>query len=935
MASPCETEWWTGDTLIGVKVDIPEELREPLAPRKRRRWPWVIGVAALLVAVWLNAAASRIFQARDLALSGVGRLETVRQDVNIDAVADGELTADLEAAAEDFETAQSEVRSWLVSPLRLMPWVGTQIRSADALSGSAARVATALAVASADVEALATVAAETDRVGVAREALAIVQRTKQSFADLDLGPAGGLTRSLADARIRFTAELGEASDLLDEVEVAAAGLAEFLEGPTTYLLLAANNSEMRAGSGSYLQAGTVEITNGRIDVRRLRPAGEILLEPGSVEILDDDLAQRWGWLDIASDWRNLSASPRFAANAELAASMWEELEDETVDGVIVLDPVALAAVLAATGPVDLDGRIIDDSSVVRELLFDQYWEDDVEVRRDRLQDVSTATLQAIDRTDIDLVTLAKRMQDAAAGRHLLAWSRQPVQQQAWQSVGIDGAMDPDSLMVSVLNRGANKLDSFLTVAAVLESERGEQGRTVTVEVRLDNTAQSAFPDYVLGPALALGNEPGTYVGILSVNVPAAAVRPRFAGVESLVASGSDGSGQVVAMWVEIPPGEQLVHELVFELPDSSPTIRIEPSARVPGVIWSAAGANWIDAADALVDLSAGTVSGEVLERAIEPIVFEPDPISNPVAPIPFMRVDGDVETTIVVSWPAVQVGRGVDVWERRDGADWMQVGADITDRELWLTERAREAEYCYRTALATAPERFSVSECIVVPAALGFMRFPGDPDDYFSASDFVGSGDLDVRVLVAPDRWTPEFWQMFAGQYDSNPNDRSWRFGIDIFTALVGNFSEDGFVDLGTNQEIPVSFADGRRKWVRMTIEPTEGRLRFWTSNGGSVWRLLGGALEFEPIEGLHDSVGPVYVGTDRPGSDNPFSGDLYYLEIRDGVNGPVIANLDFRTPDQLDTASGRWTDDHGNVFRPHGSGWEYVPPEAEDGGGG
>ncbi len=910
---------------MSVIPEIPEEVLDPRPRRLQRRWPWITGFVIILLVVWAEAASSRIFEARNLALAGVEKLEAVRQRVSIDAVAEGRLIPELEAATADFAAAQTQVRSWLVAPLRLVPWVGTQVRSADALSGSATEVTRALAEAAAAVADLSGEAADQDRVAVAREAVSIVHTTQSVLDAVDLGPVGGLTRSLADARQRFTSELGQAQILLEEVEVAAAGLAEFLDGPTTYLVLAANNSEMRAGSGSYLQAGTVTITNGKLEIADLRSTGEILLDGDAVEIQDADLADRWGWMDIAMDWRNLSASPRFPANAELAAAMWDELKGETVDGVIALDPVALAAIMGATGPVEVDGRRIDEAGVVRELLFDQYWEDDVAVRRDRLQEVAVAALRAVDSSQIDLVTMAKRMQDAASGRHLLAWSRHPGQQAAWQTVGIDGTLEPNSVAVSVLNRGANKLDSFLSVDAMLSSEAMGSDRAVVLRLELDNRAQSAFPDYVLGPALALGNEPGTYAGILSVNLPASARAPSFVEVDSLAATGSDGVSQVIAVWVEVPPGKTVTHELEFELPEGHTTLRIEPSARVPGIVWSAGGATWIDAAAAIVDLSAGTVTGEVLDREIQPVVFEPDPLDNPVAPIPLIRIDGDVETTVFVDWQLLDPP--IDVWERPGDGEWTLVESEITDRPLRLTDRTRLVEYCYRIALHSSPDRFGAIECLTVPTALGYMRFPGDSDDYFSTSDFVGSGDLDIRVLVAPDRWKPDFWQMFAGQYDSQSNDRSWRFGIDVFDALVGNFSDDGFRDLGANRELSPSFGDGRRKWVRMTIEPTQGVQRFWTSNGGTVWTHLGDDRDFDSIDQLHDSTGPVYIAADRPGSDNPFAGKLYYVEIRDGVNGPVLANLDFRTPAQLDPASGRWTDDHGNVFRPHGTGWEYVPP--------
>lgn len=911
-----------------MNPDNPKDFPKLAALRPRRRWPWIAAAVLVILAVWIDLAATRLLQARDQALDGVARLESVRGQVTVDAVTEGQLTTELEIAAAEFGSAQNRVRSWLVTPLRLVPWVGTQVRSADALSGSANRVTAALAEAADEIAILSDGAAERDRVAVASEALAITRRAQAVLAEVDLGPADGLIGSLGDARSRFGTELDEAGNLLREVEVAAAGLAEFLDGPNTYLLLAANNSEMQAGSGSYLMAGTVRIVNGRLEAAELRATSDLLLESGSVEIQDEDLAARWGWLDLAVDWRNLSASPRFPANAELAAAMWNELEGEAVDGVIVLDPISLAAILAATGPVEVDGRTIDATGVVRELLFEQYWEPDVEVRRDRLKEIATAALRTVDESATDLVTLAKGLQDAASGRHLMVWSHHPGQQAAWETVGIDGTVAADSLSIAVVNRGANKLDSFLEVGAVVTSEPVGPDRQVTVSITLENGAQAGFPSYVLGPAASLGNEPGTYVGILSVNLPGPARRAEFQDVDSLVASGPDGDSQVMAIWVEVPPGGELVHQLRFTLPASQPSLQIEPSARVPGIVWSAAGRDWVDAAAAVLDFTTGTVAGEVLERDIQPIVFEPDPLSNPVAPIPFMRVDGDVETTLFVSWQKLQSNPGIDVWERPAGSDWELIAVDLTDTQLIVTDRTRGVEYCYRTALHIAPDRFSAIECLAVPTSLGYMRFVGNPADYFSAADFVGTGDLDVRVLVAPDEWQPDFWQMFLGQYDSQPNDRSWRFGIDVFDAVVGNFSSDGFEDLGGNRPLTDSFGDGRRKWVRMTIEPTGGLLRFWSSNGGTVWTHLGDDFTFDPIDGLHDSRGRVYIGTDRPGSDNPFAGKLYYIEIRDGLNGPVIANLDFRTEDQLDTGSGRWTDEHGNVFSPHGTGWEYIPPE-------
>jgi len=909
-------------------VDPDLAYDKEFAPFLRRRWRLIALVAATVAVLWAVLAVMQLLGARNQALAGVAHLESVRPSMSVDALASGELTSELSEAAADFDRANNQIRSPLVAPLRLLPWVRTQVRSADALSSTAGRVSSALAVAANDVARLTDEASEMDRVAVARQALSVVQRTQDSFGLLDLGPSRWLIGSLAEARERVETELAEAAVLLADAEAAGVGLAEFLEGPTTYLLLAANNSEMGAGSGSYLQVGTVQVANGVLTVDELLPAGDHLLERGSVEIPDPDLASLWSWLDIAVDWRNLSASPRFPASAELAAGMWQELKNERVDGVLALDPVALSAILGVSGSVDLEGRNIEAEDVIRELLFDQYWEEDVAVRRDRLDEIAHAALGTLDETGIDLVSLARRLQDTVAGRHILAWSPHPQQQAAWEAVGADGGMTPESLAVSVINRGANKLDTFLEIDAEVEFEPSDDGHQVALTLTLDNRASTGFPPYVLGPATSLGYEPGTYSGLLAVNLPGAASNPAFQDSGSAATSGPDGPGRVISAFIEIPAGQQLVHQISFGLPSTVGGLRIEPSARVPGIRWTSSGISWIDTANTIVDMPTLAITGSPIDDPSVEAGFDLDPIRNPVAPIPELGVDPDVETTVTVAWPDLPTRPTVDVWERPGQADWTLVASDLGISKLLIPGRQREVEYCYRTALHDTPDRFSAIECLVVPTSLGFMRFPGEGDTFFSSADFVPNGDLDVRVLVAPDRWTPAFWQMFAGQYDTAVNQRAWRFGIDVFDSLVANFSTDGFTDRGENARLPVSVRDGTRRWVRMTLEGSTGRLRYWESEDGASWTQLGDDRTFDAVTEFHDSSGPVYVGADRPRSDNPFEGKLYYLEIRDGVDGPVLANLDFRTAGQMGETAATWIDDHGNVFIASGSGWEYIPPD-------
>lgn len=898
------------------------------ALERRRRRLIAAGTVAVVLLIWTLLGVSRLLSARDLALSGLAELESIRGRVDVEAIADGDLITPLVDSWGEFRQASEQIRSPFVTPLRLVPYLRTQVQSAEALSSSASTVTGALAEAATAAANITDIADTMNRATVARETLDIVRRTRASLATTDLGPDGGLIGSLAQARRDFETELRDAEELLANAETAAAGFAEFLEGPTTYLLLAANNAEMRAGSGSYLQVGTVRIVDGRVEVDELRPAGDILVDRGAVSIDDSDLDSLWGWLDMAVDWRNLSASPRFPANAPVAVDMWEAIAAERVDGVMVLDPVGLARLMAVTGAVEVDGRRIDAEAVIRELLFDQYWEDDVAERRDRLEEIARAALDGVEREGIDLITLARELQDAAAARHILAWSSRDAQQAAWEVVGVSGTMRENSLAVAVLNRGANKLDPFLTVDADLTSRPIDAGREITIRLTLDNAAQLVFPSYVLGPAAAFGYEPGTYVGILSVNLPGAADAAAFAGDPPLAAEGPDGPSRVLATAVEVPAGERLEYELTFTLPDGHGTLRLEPSARVPGIEWSALGVQWTDTSAVTLDLAAGSAEGDALGSPEDAVSFELDPIRNPTAPLPAITFNSEVETTVEVQWQPLQDDAAVDVWERVGDGDWSLVATSIRTGPVRLPDRPRTTELCYRTALSIVPEQFGAVECLTIPGSIGYMQFPGDPGTYFAAADFVGSGPLDVRALVAPDRWEPEFWQMIAGQYDSPRNDRAWRFGIDIFGALIANFSPEGRTDLGANSFFPSSFRDGSREWIRVTIDPTAGVQRYWTSENGASWAQLGGDQEFDQASGLHDSGGPVYIGADRRGTDNPFAGKIYYIEIRSGIDGPIVGELDFRSTAQQDGGPGRWIDGAGNVFNAVGDGWIYVPPE-------
>jgi hypothetical protein len=174
------------------------------------------------------------------------------------------------------------------------------------------------------------------------------------------------------------------------------------------------------------------------------------------------------------------------------------------------------------------------------------------------------------------------------------WSRQPEEERAWSRLGVDGALAPNSLLVSVLNRGGNKLDYFLHVSAALTVAAVKDETEVTVRLELDNRVPTGEPTIVAGPAEGSGVGEGVYLGIVTVNVPAGTRTGGFDGVDQLVVAGSDGPTRVMGFAFSLERGGHRSIVARFRLPGRSGTMRVEPSARYPSIVWQSGAVHWSD-----------------------------------------------------------------------------------------------------------------------------------------------------------------------------------------------------------------------------------------------------------------------------------------------------------------------------------------------------
>lgn len=545
----------------------------------------------MVLALWAAAATALLLSARSSLEAGRSELNGVREGATPATLLEAETGDALDRAAADFAQARSRVRNPLLTPLRILPVAGRHVRAVDRLV-STSQGATGLAgEAVEDLDGLRSqrLSGGPDRLAALDDLAAVVTRLRAGLDELEVGSADALVGPLGEAVNELEVERVESLASLDRAVMVVEAVRGVLAGPTDYLLLGANNAEMRAGSGMFLSAAPIGFTDGAITLGDVRPTEELVLPAGSVPDTGQ-VGENWPFLDVGRDFRSMALTADFPQTGPIAAANWAQVPGGgPVEGVIVVDVDALRGLLDVVGPVEVDGITYRAEDVRGQLLREQYAEfDDQGERRDQVGLVARAVFDRIEAGDFELDQLSSALIDAAVRRNLMVWSSDEVTQEAWADAGVDGRLRDDSVSVAVLNRGAEKLDSYLDTEATLASSVGSDGRrTVTVTYRITNNAPEFGPRYVIGPNID-GLEAGEHRGIVVVNVPGGSTGVTIDGAEQTLLA-DDGPTVVVAGAVALKRGESVDVEVVATLPAGLDQVRIEPSARISPTRWSVGG----------------------------------------------------------------------------------------------------------------------------------------------------------------------------------------------------------------------------------------------------------------------------------------------------------------------------------------------------------
>ncbi|WP_454085393.1 DUF4012 domain-containing protein [Georgenia sp. Marseille-Q6866] len=258
-----------------------------------------------------------------------------------------------------------------------LPWVGpnvTAVRTATAVVDDLAADALPDLVAATDAVDPARLAPQDGRIDlapfaevaprvVAANDAVLAGRDRLDSVDTDelvdlLGDQIGNLKGQVDELAGLTATASRAVQLIPPMLGA--------DEPREYIFMVQNNAEPRATGGLTGAFILLRADDGAIELVEQRSASEVgYFGDGALELTETEVAL-FG-TQLARFPGNVTATPDFPRSAEIIRAMWGEGVGGEVDGVLALDPVALGALLEATGPIGLDDDVLGALGVPSEM----------------------------------------------------------------------------------------------------------------------------------------------------------------------------------------------------------------------------------------------------------------------------------------------------------------------------------------------------------------------------------------------------------------------------------------------------------------------------------------------------------------------------------------------------------------------------------------
>lgn len=353
--------------------------------------------------------------------------------------------------------------------------------------------------------------------------------------------------------------------------------------PRNYLVLMQNSAEIRATGGLPGALAVLSVNKGSIQLTeqssgsamgKFQPPVDV--DPEQTQIFTSRLGT------YISD---VNLTPDFPTAARSAKAMWESRQKTRLDGVIAMDPVVLAHLLEATGPVKLTGVAspsgtglpanLTEKNVVQTLLSDVYSSLESNTSQDDyFAAVTREVFSGLTSGRASGKNLIGALAKSVDENRLLVWSDHEDEQKVLVTSAVGGSTSGRSVggasFGTYFNDGTGaKMDFHVKRTVQLAQECPVDGYTrVKVRVTISNEAPrdaaTALPELVTGGG-RYGVPPGTVQTNVVAYGPAQAQieTVHLDGIKSSFGSQLDGERPVGTVTTRLKPGQSNTVEFTF------------------------------------------------------------------------------------------------------------------------------------------------------------------------------------------------------------------------------------------------------------------------------------------------------------------------------------------------------------------------------------
>ena len=572
-------------------------------PSRNRRW-WLWGGAAFLLIVvafggWVTYRALDAYSHLTAAKTAIsaGQQSAGSDLTSIDRV---QLAATVEQAQQSSAAARSDVEDPAFRMATRLPWVGDDLAAVSAVAVTVDDIATQVLpplLNLADVVDPSSLEVSNNTIDLAPlvAAAPVLKTADDTVAQqqdrIDAIDRGSLTSTVGNGVQELSTSLAKLRSLTS----AGARLTELVppmlgaDGPRRYLVVFQNLAELRSTGGIFGSYAVLTANDGHLEVSGQGATSRTI---GRFDTPITPLTAEQTTIydtNIATIPMDVNFTPDFPLAADLFSKMYQErIDPAALDGVIAVDPVALADVLKGFDPVTVNGLTIDSNTVVKFLLSDAYtlFTDKDQSDRDAfLAQANAAAFDAVTGAPRDIGAVVDGLREAASEHRIMLYSTHPEEQAELRAAGFTGQL-PDSdpandptfgIFLNDRTYAGSKLAYYLSgaVDVTATSCSADGSREVTATVDLDFDAPSSgLPEHVSGS----GTKPYVLVTEFRVFAPTGATvtGAEFDGTPASIINGTDLGRSVGRFTVDVPPGSTpkvTVHFVLPPVAEASATVQ--------------------------------------------------------------------------------------------------------------------------------------------------------------------------------------------------------------------------------------------------------------------------------------------------------------------------------------------------------------------------